>query len=334
MNIKRVAVSAVVLGICIPIVLILYSRFWQPALSPLPILIARFNTPHSGLLQIAEAKGYFVEEGLHATIKTIPTGPEVIAQVLRGEVDVGTSAETPIALALANGKKFKIIATIFSSKSYIGVVARKDLGITSPAGLRGKRVGFVFGTASHYQLETFLALYNIPFDALTLVPLKPDVLVAALVAGEVDAISIWAPYITKAQQQLGGDAQTFLPKELYPQMTNLIVRADYVKNNREATDRLLRALLKAENFAQTHPEKAIAIIAAASGISTSELRSHSDPLAYELTLKQSLLLAMENEVRWGFQRGIVPEGPFPDVLHAFETEPLSAIKPAGVTILR
>ncbi|MFD2273838.1 hypothetical protein ACFS07_30085 [Undibacterium arcticum] len=111
-----------------------------------------------------------------------------------------------------------------------------------------------------------------------------------------------------------------------------MVRSDYVARNRESTDRLLRALLKAEFFAETHPNQAIDIIASASGIAASALRGHGDPLTYELTLKQALLLATENQVRWNFRRGLVPSGPFPDVLHAVETEPLRALKPTGVTI--
>jgi NitT/TauT family transport system substrate-binding protein len=198
--------------------------------------------------------------------------------------------------------------------------------------LKGKRIGFVFGTNTHYDLETFLAFHNIPLDSITMVPRPPDALVTALVSGEVDAASIWIPFMTQAQQKLGDTAETFYPKEGYAQTFNLVVRSDYVARNRAATDRLLRALLKAEFFAETHPNEAIDIIASASGVDAGVLRGHGEPLTYELSLKQSLLLATENEVRWYFRRGLVPSGPFPDVLHAIETEPLRALKPAGVTI--
>ena len=312
----------------------LYAIFRQPAPAPLPIVIAQFDTPVCGLLHIAQAKGYLVEEGLNATIKIMSTGVESVAQVLRGGAAVGASAETPIALALAQGKQIRVIATIFSSRGYFGFVARKDRGIATPADMAGKRVGFVFGTSAHFQLETFLAYHHVPLDAVTMVPLKPDALVAALVAGQVDAISTWTPHMSEAEQQLGNNARTFLPTEFYPQMINLVVRADYVEHNREVTDRLLRALFKAESFAKTHADAALDIVAAQSGVLVSELRRRSDSFTYELSLKQPLLLAMETEIRWAFRRGVVADGPFPDVLHAFETEPLRAIKPAGVTISR
>lgn len=332
MNIKRVVLFAVALVVCVAIVAILYPSFQRVPPPPLPISIARLKTPHAGLIHIAEAKGYFTEEGLAATIKTTLTGYEAITQTLKGEADVATAAETPIARTLAEGKKIKVLATIFSSQWNSGLVVRKDHGISTPADLKGKRIGYVFGTATHYELETFLAFHNIPLDSITMVPAKPDELVAAIVAGDVDAASVWTPFLTQMQQKLGANAETYSPKEFYSEMTNIVVRPDYVVRYREETARLLRALFKAETFAKVHPDEAINIIASASGFDASALRGHGDPLTHELTLKQSLLLATENEVRWYFRRGMVPRGPFPDVLHAFETEPLRALKPTGVTI--
>ena len=332
MNIKRTVTLAVALVVLIGIGLALYPSLRQASPSPLPITIARLKSPHSGLIHIAEAKGFFAEEGLTATIKTTQTGYEAITQTLKGESDIATSAETPIARTLAEGKQVKVLATVFSSQWNSALVARKDHGILKPADLKGKRIGYVFGTATHYELETFLAFHNIPLDSIAMVRGKPDELVNAIVSGEVDAASIWTPFLTQMQQQLGEKAETYSPKEFYSEMTNIVVRADYPERNREETNRLLRALIKAENFAKKNPDDAVNIIASVSGVDASVLRGHGDPLTHELTLKQSLLLATENQVRWYFRRGLVPTAPFPDVLHAFETEPLRTLKPHAVTI--
>lgn len=334
MNLRRAVLFAVAPLVGIGIVLVLYAHFRQPPPSLLPIVITQFATPHAGLLHIAEAKGYFAAEGLGVTIKTVVTGHEAITQVLQGEADFGTTAETPFAKALAVGKQPRVIANIFSSRWYSGIVVRKDHGILQPADLKGKRIGFILGTNVHYELETFLAFHNIPLDAVTLVPGTADELVTAITAGEVDAASNWEPWISQIHQKLGGNAETFYPEGMYLETVALAVRPDYVARHRPTVDRLLRALLKAELFAETHPDQALSIIASASGLNAGGLGARGRPLIYELTLKQSLLRATENEVRWFFKRGLAPPAPFPDVLQAFETEPLRALKPAGVTIVK
>ena len=332
MHVKRVVFPAVALMLLgIATALVLHASLRRPA-ALLPVVIVQLQVPHSGLLQIAEAKAYFAEQGLNVTLKTVLTGNEAISQVLRGDADVGSTAETPVAKALAEGKQPRIIATIFSSRWSSGIVVRKDHGILQPADLKGKRIGFVFGTNTHYDLETFLSFHDIALASVSMVPGMPDELVAAMLAGKLDATSIWMPYMTQLQQKLGDQVETFYPKEGYAQTFNLVVRADYVAHNRVAVDRLLRALLEAESFAETHPEQAIGIIAKASGLDSGTLRGHGDALTYELTLKQSLLIATENQIRWYVRRGLAPGAPFPDVLAAIETEPLRALKPSRVTI--
>ncbi|EGJ50916.1 ABC transporter substrate-binding protein [Desulfocurvibacter africanus] len=334
MHRKRLTYLFALLGIGTALAFFLYRPHWQSHTSPFPIAISRMDVPHSGLLHIAEAKGFFTEEGLAAIMRTSSTGYEAIQELLRGETDVGVAAETPIAKTLAEGKQIKVIATIFTSSMNVGIVARKDRGITEPQDLKGKRIGVVFGTATHYMLETFLAFHRIPVDAVTIVATKPEALEADLTSGELDAAATWNPHLTQVQQQLGGNAQTFYPDKFYAETYNLVVRPDYLSKKRETVDRLLRALLKAESFASSHPNEANRIIASASGADPSPQRGSREPLTYELSLKQSLLLATENEVNWHFRRGLVQEGPFPDILNAFAPEPLRALKPSGVSILK
>ena len=300
----------------------------------LPLVIACINTPHSGLLQVAAAKGYFAEEGLAVTLRTVPTGYDAIQAVLKGEADVGAAAETPIARALDEGKPVQVVATIFASRNNVGIVARKDRGILTPANLAGKRIGVVFGTASHYMLETFLAFHDVAIDSVSQVPIKPDVMVSSIVSGEVDAVAAWNPSYAKAGQQLGDNATVFSSGEFYAETYNLAVREGYGADNMTKTEAMMRALVMAERFVAGNVDEAVAIITSTTGTDERIFRTALDPRTYELALNQSTLLATENEARWYLRRGLVKDGSIPDILKAFDTQPLRRVKPAGVSIVK
>lgn len=305
-----------------------------PRVVPLPIRFAQLQSPHSGMLQIAEAVGYFAQEGVTATVLVTPTGYHAIQAVLKGEADVAGSAVPPIARILDEGHRLKIIATIYTATANAGIVARRDRGIVHAADLKGKRVGFIFGTATHYMLETFLAYHGVRLEDVTFVPLEVSQMVNAMDEHNLDAVSTWNPYFSQIRRALGAAATVFSSDEIYAETYSLVVREDFVARNPEQVSRMLRALLKAEAFIRSEPDQAFQIIATHSKTDASLLRGPGNERVYQLTLGQSLLLATENTVEWYFRRGLVPTGPVPDVLEAFDTDPLAAVKPTGVSIVK
>ena len=56
------------------------------------------RTSPTALVHIAQAKGYFLEEGIDMEIKDYSAGKFALAALLRGELDVGTVADLPIVL--------------------------------------------------------------------------------------------------------------------------------------------------------------------------------------------------------------------------------------------
>lgn len=335
MNMKHVATIAVVAVLAIAVLATLRifpsRQSSQPAI---PLIIVRVPVPYSGLLDIAAAKGFFAAEGLAVTIKTADTGPAAINAVLSGEAAVGTTAETPIANAMVAGKKLKIIATIFSSAYDPGIVARRDHGISQPSDLKGKRIATVPGTAAHYLLDIYLAFHDIPVESITRVDMKPDQIASAITSGDVDAVAIWNPHLLKTSNKLGSNALILPSNEIYALVFNLVIAPETLSRHREAIDRLLRALLRAEAFARTQQSEAVSIVASTTGSSAHDIQAQWNSLSYELALRQSLILAIENESRWILRRGYVPGGSMPDALGAIESEPLKLLRPSSVSIAK
>jgi NitT/TauT family transport system substrate-binding protein len=85
-------------------------------------------------------EGYFKDEGLDVTI--IPAGPGIdqVQMVAAGAADVGITAPESILAGIDKGASFKIFAAQFQ-KSPVAMTCRKDSGVTTPADLKGKRLG-------------------------------------------------------------------------------------------------------------------------------------------------------------------------------------------------
>src|ERR1700690_4106590 len=79
---------------------------------PEKITIAYSTAVNAILLYIAFANGYFAEEGLDVTPQPYPFGKPALNAVLEGKADLATVAETPIVLAVMNGRKIATLAVI------------------------------------------------------------------------------------------------------------------------------------------------------------------------------------------------------------------------------
>ncbi|UOK63326.1 ABC transporter substrate-binding protein [Paenibacillus sp. OVF10] len=83
-------------------------------------------------------KKVFADEGIDAEI--IPGGPDIVIeqQVVNGAADVGITGVDSLLVSRDNGLPLVSLAQI-SQKSSYRLIAKKSLGITDPAQMKGKR---------------------------------------------------------------------------------------------------------------------------------------------------------------------------------------------------
>ena len=99
-------------------------------------------------MYIAQTDGFFTQEGLHVTIKSISSSSAVIASQLAGKVDISAGAYVGYISAEAAGAKFRILAEADMLQPNVrAVVSANNSPITNLAQLEGKKVG-VNGTNS------------------------------------------------------------------------------------------------------------------------------------------------------------------------------------------
>jgi len=329
------------IGVLILAALLAASYAWiartppeQPAGPPEPMIIAA-NTSYAGtgLVFVAQVKGYFANEGLNVTLQPYTTGKSALDAALAGRAALATVADIPIMFAVTKGQPVSIVATISTVERDPGIIGRKDKGVLTLASLNGKRIGVTLGTSGHFVLDAFLIRQKLSTDDVTLRDLQPEELAEALVKGDVDAVATWEPYLGSLRTQLGANGTIFYSEGIYELPFNIAGTRDYVVSHPETIKKLLRALVRAERFHKDEPDAARKIIAGAINVSLENLKELWPTYRFNVTLDQSLLLTLEDETRWAIKNQLTARPDIPNYLNYLYLDGLEAVKPESVTVI-
>lgn len=299
------------------------------------ITIAVSNTYiGSTLLYLAQAKGYFAQQGLDVTFLNHTSGRDAVNAVFEQHADLATSSNIPIMFSAMQGLPVSIVATIFSANREHGIVARSDRGIRRISDLKGKTIGVTTHSDSHFVLSTMLAPHQATLDDVQIESLSPDKMVDALQTGKVDAISTWEPGMTRALKALKGNGIEFRTEGGFLFDFNLVGRSDWNKANPDRLQKVLKALLMAQRFIEQAPASARKIILSNMHIDSENFNLEDARFRYVVQLDQNLLIVLEDQTRWAIQAKLTDKKTMPDYLSAIYMNALTAVKPEAVSIVR
>jgi len=130
------------------------------------------------------------------------SGGDVNTAVAAGSIDIGLAGSSPVARGLAKPLSLPYqVPWIFD---VIGdneaLVVRKDSGVTSLAGLAGKKVATPFASTTHYSLLAALADAGVAASTVTIIDLEPPDIQAAWTRGDIDAAYVWTPVLAEIQK--------------------------------------------------------------------------------------------------------------------------------------
>jgi NitT/TauT family transport system substrate-binding protein len=301
---------------------------------PEKITIAYTESTGSALVHIAISKGYFAEEGLDVTPQSGVFGKPALDAVIEGKLDMAISSDTSIMFAVMDGKQISTLAVIATANRNMAILARKDRGIFRPADLKGKTIGVVRGTPSDFFVDAFLLAHGIDRKQVAIKDIQPDEFAKALGTGRVDAVSIWQPLLIQMQKDMGTQALTFYGETFYTFTYCLTALQDFVKQHPEAVRKVLRALIKAENFARQYPEESWQLVAKFVKTDKDFIGKIWNIYNYQVSLDQALLVNLEDQTRWALKNRLTKSKIMPNYLDFIYIDGLSAVKPEAVRILR
>ncbi|MBA4193407.1 MAG: hypothetical protein C0451_02430 [Comamonadaceae bacterium] len=296
---------------------------------PLRLAVARLPSMLPGL--VAAEQGHFRAEGL--TVDAVPctNGEDCIAQIQRGRADLAMASDASVVLAVRAGQPLELIATIASSRRSNQVVARTDRGIRQGADLRGRRVGFIPGTSSHFYTETFLSFHGLTTRDVVMVPLDPLRPVDALVQGEVDAAGFFHPNGPLALTRLGPLGQVLELPPIYTLTVNLVARPGL---SDDQLVRVLRGLQRSIRVVRSRNDPSLQTSARLLGVKPPEVAGLLGDFDYRLRLSQSLLGTLEAESRWAARSDGSTSRAAPDFLDIVRVGPMRQLDARSVSLVK
>ncbi|MGP3697990.1 ABC transporter substrate-binding protein [Rhodobacter sp. NSM] len=205
---------------------------------------------------IAQARGYWREEGLEVALQ--PGGPNAPVEppVVSGQALVGISAADYTAAAVAQGAPFRILA-VAMQKNPFAIASLPANPVHTPADLPGKRIGMAL--ANMPVLKALCALNGIDAARIEVVPTQYDA--APLLAGQVDCLLCWATDLPVAMAVRGIEAVTMLMADhgyaLHSQ--TYIATDESIASRRAELVGLLRGEARGWQACRADPEAALAL---------------------------------------------------------------------------
>jgi NitT/TauT family transport system substrate-binding protein len=207
---------------------------------------------------IAEAKGYFKDEGLTVDLIPFASAAKMVAPLGIGELDAGGGGVSAgLYNAVARGVGLKIVADkahISPGYSYASLLVRKDL-VTSGKfkdykGLKGLKVAISgIGGVDESVLNQALKRGGLKWGDADVVPLGFRQHPAAYKNGAIDASITNEPTLTYILRQ--GTAVRFAYNEqFYPdEQTAVLIYGDlFIKKRRATAEKFIRAYLRGVRY--------------------------------------------------------------------------------------
>lgn len=157
--------------------------------------------PVANDMMIAIVEGLLDNLGYPYELVEFGNGKDLNNALASGSVDVGYIGTVPVVSGIASDLGYEVFWISGIITECEGLVV-KD-GISSVADLKGKNIGVVTGSTSHYSLMSALAKEGIAEDEVKIIGGGTTEIVAMWDRGDIDAAYIWQPSL-EAMINAGG----------------------------------------------------------------------------------------------------------------------------------
>jgi NitT/TauT family transport system substrate-binding protein len=216
-------------------------------------------------VMVAIEKGYFKEQGLEVTFRTILSSADRVRAITSGDVVFSNLGRSSVISEMARGNQsFYYFANIDDSPGNEGCWSRP--GFASFKDLKGKKVAA--NTSAEITMNGLLAGAGMTAKDIQFVNLPPNEMAGALSKGDVDAACVWQPLLDGMKAAvpggtlLGTDMDTTMFKK-YGTMASpdiVIISKKFVDEHPQQATQLTVAMFKGADFVKANPEETAKLV--------------------------------------------------------------------------
>jgi NitT/TauT family transport system substrate-binding protein len=221
----------------------------------------------------AVAQGYYKDEGLD--VQVVEGGPDIVPidSLAAGDVDYAISWVPKVLGSIEAGAKVTDVAQIFE-RSATTQISFKDKGITSPADLKGKKVGS-WGYGNEWELFAGMQKEGVTLKDISLVQQAFDM--NGFLAGDIDAAQAmtYNEYAQVLESKNPDTGKLYQPSDLNvinwnDVGTSMLQDAIWAPSDKlgdkafaDQTVKFIKASIKGWVYVRDHPEEAAQIVTTA-----------------------------------------------------------------------
>ncbi len=279
------------------------------------------NALHA-FLYVAMEKGYYADEGLQVNIRFPSNANDAISLVAAGKADVGLYYQQDVIQARANqAVPVKSIGAVVQGPLNI-VLSLEEKGISSPADLVGKTVGYAGTELSEAIVRSIMADAGADYSDVTMIDVGFD-LMSSMTTGSVDATIGCLVNHEVPQMEEEGFAVSWFDLDDYGVPTYyegvFLANDDAIERDGETLSAFLRASARGFSDMQADPEEALAILLANQNeenfpLSETVERSSMATLLPMMETEEAAFLSQsdgrwEENIAWMLGQGLIDRAP-------------------------
>ena len=230
-------------------------------LTPVTVALDWYINPDHAILLVAQAKGYFQQNGLKVQFVS-PTESSVPEKLVAlNQADVAVSYQSQLLLDVSAGMPLVRFATLINHPlDCITVLSNGPIHQISD--LKGKTIGVATGTLTNALMQAVLAHNGVSLDQVHLVSVGMD-LTSALEDHNVDATMGMMRNVEPVEmKQDGFETRLFFPENNgVPNYDELILLVNQSNLHQPWLKPFVRALQEAADEIQKHPQASWSLIA-------------------------------------------------------------------------